>query len=181
MSDLATIAQRRNPLHGLSLPSRIGQLIVTDAGPATRFVCRGNADALGAGFSQKPLHATRSGQRIALHLGPDEWWLIAPESERDALIASSYALPPGNSAVDVSHRDAALILDGPAVGEVLNAGCPLDFDLAAFPVGMCTRTIFGKAEIVLWREAENRFRLDAGRSFMPYITGLLTEAVRDLA
>ena len=82
--------------------------------------------------------------------------------------------------VDVSHRNAGLIVDGPRAAELLCVGCPLDLDLAVFPVGMCTRTLLAKAEIVLWRTAPETFRLEAWRSFMPYVTGLLGEAVRDL-
>ncbi|MFX8747406.1 sarcosine oxidase subunit gamma family protein, partial [Acinetobacter baumannii] len=56
-----------------------------------------------------------------------------------------------HSLVDVSHRNTAIQIAGPAAADVLNAGCPLDLRLDAFPVGMCTRTLFAKAEIVLWR------------------------------
>ena len=39
----------------------------------------------------------------------------------------------------------------------VNAGCPQDLSLAAFPVGACSRTILGKVEIVLLRTAEDSF------------------------
>ena len=61
----------------------------------------------------------------------------------------------------------------------LHAGCPLDLDIEAFPEGMCTRTIFGKAEIVLWRTGPVTFRVECGRSFAPYVVGLMAEAMRD--
>ena len=50
---------------------------------------------------------------------------------------------------------------------------------AAFPVGMCTRTLFGKAEIVLWRTAPRPFRIEVWRSFAPYVLGCLDEACRE--
>jgi sarcosine oxidase, subunit gamma len=173
-------AVRRNPLLALALPSRVGQITVTDPGPATRFECRGDAKAFGADFSLVPLRAHASAERVILHLGPDEWLVIAPGTASAAGGVTRPDLPPGCSKVDVSHRNAALVLEGHAVAAVLNAGCPLDLDVAAFPVGMCTRTVFGKAEVILWREAELRFRLEAYRSYLPYIVGLLTEAVRDV-
>ena len=37
---------------------------------------------------------------------------------------------------------------------------------------MCTRTVFGKAEIVLWRIAPEVFHLDVARSFVPYVWAL---------
>ena len=57
----------------------------------------------------------------------------------------------------------------------------LDLDPAAFPVGMCTRTVLAKAEIVLWRRADDSFHLEVWRSFAAYVSGVLAEAARDLA
>jgi sarcosine oxidase subunit gamma len=62
----------------------------------------------------------------------------------------------------------------------LSAGCPLDLDLAAFPIGACTRTVLGKTEIVLWRRAQDSFHLEVWRSFATYLTAFLSEAIRGL-
>ena len=35
---------------------------------------------------------------------------------------------------------------------------------------------FAKAEIVLWRAADERFWIETGRSFAPYVWGFLAEA-----
>jgi sarcosine oxidase subunit gamma len=48
-------------------------------------------------------------------------------------------------------------------------------DLSAFPVGMCTRTVFAKADIVLWRTTETVFHVEVWRSFAGYVTGLMSE------
>jgi sarcosine oxidase subunit gamma len=77
--------------------------------------------------------------------------------------------------VDISHRQFALEVSGPHAIPILSAACPLDLDLAEFPVGMCTRTILAKADIVLWRTQENAFHLEVWRSFLGYVTGLLHE------
>ena len=63
---------------------------------------------------------------------------------------------------------------------LLNEGCPLDLDAAAFPPGRCTRTLFGKAEIVLWRRDVDAWRVEVARSFAPYLLALLREAAADL-
>ena len=83
-----------------------------------------------------------------------------------------------HSLVDVSHRQIGLIASGPAAARVLNAGCPLDLGLKAFPVGMATRTLFDKAEIVLWRRAAATFHLEVWRSFAPWLAASLFEAAR---
>jgi sarcosine oxidase subunit gamma len=49
----------------------------------------------------------------------------------------------------------------------------LDLGLSAFPIGMCTRTLFGKAEIVLWRTGEAQFHIEVWRSFAGYVWGVL--------
>ena len=49
-----------------------------------------------------------------------------------------------------------------------------------FPVGMCTRTLFGKAEIVLWRMRADAWRIEVWRSFAPYVLGCLEEACLDI-
>jgi len=71
-------------------------------------------------------------------------------------------------------------VEGADAAALLNAGCPLDLDEAAFPVNACTRTLLGKAEIVLWRMAPERFHVEAGRSFMPYLRAFLREAALGL-
>ena len=67
---------------------------------------------------------------------------------------------------------------GPQAALLLSSGCPLDLDAHAFPVGMCTRTMLAKAEVVLWRTAAEAFHLEVWRSFAPYVTQFLAEAAR---
>jgi sarcosine oxidase subunit gamma len=43
---------------------------------------------------------------------------------------------------------------------------------------MCTRTVLAKAEIVLWRKAQQIFHLDVARSFVAYVSEFLAEAAR---
>jgi sarcosine oxidase subunit gamma len=178
-------AERRSVLQGLSLHKIGGSVTVADAGLATRFAYRGVAaalDAFGVALPQQPCRAVAGNNRAALWLGPDEWLLIAPAAESASLLRSlkcALADKPA-SLVDVSHRNIGLIVEGPRAMDLLNTGCPLDLDPEAFPVGMCARTLLGKVEIVLWRFGWQAFRLEAGRSFAPYLAGLLDEAARDL-
>jgi sarcosine oxidase, subunit gamma len=69
---------------------------------------------------------------------------------------------------------------GPHAAEILNSGCPLDLGLVAFPVGMCTRTVLAKAEIVLWRSAPDVFRIEVWRSFTDYVARFLDAAAREI-
>ena len=86
-----------------------------------------------------------------------------------------------SSTVDISHRNVAIAVAGPAAEATLSAGCPQDLSAAAFPVGACSRTILGKVEIVLWRTRTDTFRVECWRSFADYVFGFLSEAARDAA
>lgn len=181
---MADVAVRPNSaMAGLTLPSNTTAFGCSDAGPAARFVFRGSSSVLGDAFGvalPQTACAAAQANRIALWLGPDEWLLIAPATEVAPLYArlsAALAARP-SSLVDVSHRNVGLIMEGTLVANVLNAGCPLDLNPLAFPVGMCTRTVFGKAEVVLWRTAPFMFHLEVWRSFAPYVIGLLGEAAR---
>lgn len=156
------------------------------AAPAiARFSYRGSEGiaaagvAFGVALPTQPCTAAIAGDHAALWLGPDEWLLLAPVSETVAVrqaFARDLALVP-HALVDISHRQTGLRLDGPGVARLLNAGVPLDLSLGAFPVGMVTRTIFEKAEIVLWRTGPEAFRIEVWRSFAPYLVALLDAAL----
>ena len=149
-----------------------------------RFIYRGRdglatvSTAFGVALPTIPCRAVVDGNHAALWLGPDEWLLLTPESETATVQQSLETALAGtaHSLVDISHRQTGLRLDGPGAAALLNAGCPLDLSLAAFPAGMVTRTIFEKAEIVLWRTAPESFRLEVWRSFAPYVLALLEAA-----
>ena len=128
--------------------------------------------ALGVSLPTRACRAEEAAGAAALWLGPDEWLLL-----RDAG-APAPCLPDGvaGSIVDISHRQVAIEIAGPRAEEILSSGCPLDLAPGAFPVGMCTRTLFHKAEVVLWRIAPDRFHLEVWRSFARYVEALLVEA-----
>jgi heterotetrameric sarcosine oxidase gamma subunit len=133
--------------------------------------------ALGVLLPTVPSRSVIARDRAALWLGPDEWLIVAPETASDLAAQATKAAgdhPAG--VVDVSHRSQTLEVTGPRAAWCLNAFCALDLDIHVFPVGMCTRTLLGKAQILLWRIAPEVFHLDIARSFVPYVWGCLEEA-----
>jgi len=176
------IVGRRSVLDGLVLPARNGIVSVIEATSAARFIYRGDpgliGDAFGIALPTTPMQARASGARAALWLGPDEWLLLAAASEATTVAAAVAGKPA--ALVDVGHRQVGLTVSGPRAAALLNAGCPLDLDEAEFPVGMCTRTILAKAEIVLWRTASDAFRMEIARSFAPYVVAFLAEALHGI-
>ncbi len=117
----------------------------------------------------------------ALWLGPDEQLLLVQQSQWPDVLAALASTLSGmpHSLVDISQRQIALQIDGARAADVLSAGCPLDLHPQAFPVGMCTRTLFAKSPIVLWRTAADEFHLEVWRSFALYVQQLLHEVGRE--
>jgi sarcosine oxidase subunit gamma len=117
----------------------------------------------------------------ALWLAPDERLLLVPTDdggEMEGLLQGALA-GMTHSLVDTSHAQAAFEVSGAQATTALNTGCPLNLDPPSFPVDMCTRTVFAKAQIVLWRTGPETFRVETGRSFAPYLTQILALAARE--
>jgi sarcosine oxidase subunit gamma len=137
--------------------------------PGSRHILRGPAGFTlldGVTLPGEPCRAAEHGARAALWLGPDEWLLLgfgAPETD--------FAL------VDVSDRQLGFRLHGEQAGPLLAAGVPLDLAEPAFPVGMCARTLFEKAEIMLWRRGAEDWQIEIARSFAPYLREMMAAII----
>lgn len=184
MLDLS--ATRQGPLDLLAgTPGRGAEAELSVVPPHAKFVlrCRPNATAaagkaFGVALPDTACRSATSGNRAALWLGPDEWLLIAAPDDA-AAIARQLLLALGDTPhalVDVSNRSVSIKVKGPNAAALINHGCPLDLSPVACPVGTCTRTLFEKAEIVLWRVDEDMYQLEIERSFATYVWRMLAEA-----
>jgi sarcosine oxidase subunit gamma len=180
----STTAQRRPAQAGRAYSGSAARVEVLP--PAERISLRAPAaslpalsKALGVKLPEKPKTAASKAGRTALWLGPDEW-LIIDEAGGEPL-ADCARVTQLHSAVGVSHRNVAFLVSGAGCEAAINAGCPQDLGLAAFPVGACSRTVLGKIEIVLYRTAEDAFRVECWRSFSDYCFTFLADAARDAA
>lgn len=137
------------------------------------------SSALGVSLPTSPKTSATGAGITAMWLGPDEWLLIGPEgTDFVALAAKSNVL---HSAVDISHRNIGILVEGPSARVAIGSATPHDLTEASFPVGACTRTVFGKMEIVLHREASETWRVECWRSFADYCFGMLAEGAHDAA
>ncbi len=174
---------------------KTSRVTIEPAGPAYRISLRAPAEslsalsrALGVKLPEEPMGSAfgksgdftgKGGGRVALWLGPDEWLVIdTAGSDPMADCAKAKGL---HSATDISQRHVAIDVSGLGAADVLNAGCPRDLSLAAFPVGAAARTVLGKIEIVVLRMAEDAFRVECWRSFSNYAFTFLVEAARDVS
>ena len=161
-------------------PAGVAGVTIAELQPTTRISLR-LADPAASGIGLPVQIGSRSvdGTRTALCLAPDEWLVEVPEAGRDGLLATLAGTTVPMSAVEVSDREITYALSGPAVLTLLATGAPRD--LAAMPVGTGARTVFDTAQVVLVREAADRFHLTVWRSFAPHVRALLDIAARELA
>jgi len=137
----------------------------------------GLGKAIGISLPRKPGTTASKGNVSALWIGPDEWFVLAPdgtglEEKLNKVKSGLY------SVVSVNHRNTAIKVSGANAENTLNSGCPRDLSAAAFPVGACSRTLMGKAEIILWKTGENEFHVECWRSFSDYVWKFLVDAAR---
>ncbi len=183
---------RTSPLAGFADPARIvagAEPVTLSALPFTgKLLLRGGEEVSGRAKqilgSELPgtLRSTEGGAIRALWLGPDEWLLLmAPE----AVDGTAMRLREGlaglhHAVVVVSDRFTGIGIAGARAADVLNAGCPLDLHPRVFAAGMATRTLLGKAPVVLHRRARaDGFELHVNGSFAPYAWQLLENAARE--
>lgn len=181
MASATHVAERVHPLAGRQAAGR--NVHIEPAEPAFRMSLRAPQKSIGAlskslglALPKSPKNSISNGQRAALWLGPDDWLIIdtGKSNPVDALSKTRVL----HSAVDVSHRNTAITVTGSGAEALLSAGCPQDLDRKVFAVDACSRTVFGNAEVVLWRTGSNTFRLECWRSFSTYIFDFLEEAAR---
>lgn len=180
MADAAI--RHETPLDGRAATAP--SLSVLPAPPAHRTSLRAGPDALetidaalGLALPRRIGRSETAGERSALCLGPDEWLVIDPDTDPMADLAD-VAAP--HSAVDVSHRNVALLVVGADAADAIEHGCPRDLSLDAFPVGACARTVLGKAEVIVWRGKPDAFRIECWRSFSTYVMDFMEEVALDM-
>lgn len=183
MLERSNFARREGPLAAAAASGPDDRAVVRTLPGGARFALRvRDPEGLGAFGLGLTINALWSeGERFSARLGPDEWLLGAPEADLEAIEGDVADALQGRfySLVDVSHRNVALEIAGPDAAAALNAGCPLDLSDAAFPAGSATRTLLGKAEIVLMRPtSQPLYRVECWRSFAAYVHGFLIEAGR---
>ncbi len=141
--------------------------VVRAAAATRRYSMRARDPAVLAGIIGQSLPGrigeTRGG--IA-RLGPDEYYARLPIETH---------VPRGEGApvsiVEVTDRAEGFVIEGARAVALLATGCPLD--LASFPAGRSVRTIFETVEIIVEREADDRWHVEVARSLAPWFSLML--------
>ena len=151
------------------------------ADPNDAGLMRRLAAALGFALPVVPNMVAAREDRRALWLGPDEWLVVGPDGEQEAV---EKALRNGlngafGSIVDLSANRTLLEIHGPKARELLAHGVPIDLDARSFGPGRCAQTLMAKAQVILERRHESAFHVYARSSFASYVAGWLVDAAAE--
>jgi sarcosine oxidase, subunit gamma len=147
------------------------------ADPTDSDVMHRLATALGFALPPAPNTVASIEDRRALWLGPDEWLVVGPEGQHEALQALRDGLAGAfGSIVDVSAHRTLLEIRGENAQDLLAHGIAIDLDLRSFPAGSCAQTLLAKAQVIIERR-ESSFLLYVRTSFVRHVAEWLLDAV----
>ena len=147
---------------------------------------RGNADApgflaaasgaLGLALPVQACTSVASADGRIVWAGPDDWFVIAPNGQTDAICARLRSALAGmhHAVTDVGSGYRVLRVSGASVRDVLAQGCPLDLHPRVFKPGSSAGSLFFRASVWLWQTDEApTFELLVRRSFTGYVQSML--------
>jgi sarcosine oxidase subunit gamma len=119
--------------------------------------------------------------RRAVCVGPDEWILATAASESVEIMKASRSLEADHhhSLVEISDRECVIEVGGRSAGYALMAVCPLD--LEAMASGTAVRTLFDRADVLIIKQAPERYRVAFLRSWSSHVWGLLAVIGQEIA
>jgi sarcosine oxidase subunit gamma len=140
------------------------------------------ANGLGVALPVAPGTTVEDGSLRVVWAGPDDWFVIGPRGQADALAARLSAALAGthHAVTDVSSGYTVLHLAGAPARDVLAQGCPLDLHPRAFGRGACAGSHFFKASVWVWEAGEQgAYELLVRRSFTNYVWLMLERATAE--
>lgn len=130
--------------------------------------------------------AVGAGDAVAvLWLSPDEFLVVSdPEDDgqrpADLTAALGEALDSDRGSVtDLSANRTTFALSGPSARAVLEKGCPLDLHPRAFAVGTAYLTLIGGIPVIVWKVADQTYRILPRSSFADFLGRWLLDAMTE--
>jgi len=120
--------------------------------------------------------------RRALWLGPDEWLVVGPDGQQEAIERALHNALGGTfrSLVDVSANRTLLEIRGPKASELLAHGIPIDLEARSFGPGRCSQTLLAKAQVIIERRSDDpAFHLYIRSTFASYVADWLLDAAAE--
>lgn len=135
-------------------------------------------EALGTSLPLAPRGTATHGDIRILWLSPDEWLILCPYAQKNALQDRLHNHLRGIFAqiVDNSGGYTALILHGEQRVRVLRHLTP--FDIGNLQIGEVVGTVMSKSHVILTRPDADSHEIIVRRSFADYVWKLLKRAAR---
>ena len=202
--DARLLAYRRSPAHHLARPmDRAGgeqvrlrevpfltQITIRAASPEAVRAVGGTLGTVLPRAVGEVAHGDQGGGAAVsvVWVSPDEWLAVLGD-EAETGVASTAVVGSLNLAlgkhrgqvVDVSSNRTTLELSGPKARAVLDKTIELDLHPRAFPVGRAVATQMESVAIILWRTAEDTWRLMPRASFTEHVALWLADGMREFA
>jgi sarcosine oxidase subunit gamma len=119
-------------------------------------------------------------------LSPDEFLAVGPDEADTGISPEAYAGGLADAlgtdlgqVVDVSANRTTLELSGVRARSVLEKSCELDLHPRVFPVGTAVATLLGSTGVILWRTAEDTWRVMPRASFATHVARWLLDGMRE--
>ena len=141
--------------------------------------------ALTGGLPSASGEVRSSGDTAVLWLGPAEFLLVAPAESHESVggelprtLIAALGDGPGQ-VVDLSANRTTLELSGPRARAVLEKGCSLVLHPRVFKTGTALSTEIGGIPAILWKTAEETYRIFPRASFAEFLGRWLLDAMRE--
>lgn len=162
---------------------REGLTIVNLRGPGDDPAFRQAIESvLGLALPTQPCSTNDSSVLRIVWAGPDDWFIIGPKGQADALVGRLGEALAGqhHALTDVSCGYTVLHVSGTPVRDVLAQGCPLDLHPRVFARGASAGSHFFKASVWLWQTDDApAYELLVRRSFAGYVWLMLERATAE--
>ena len=136
------------------------------------------AATLGLALPIVPNTVASRQDRRALWLAPDEWLVVGPDGQQEALAQALRGGLNGDfgSIVDVSANRTVVEIRGAKAGDLLVYGVSIDLDQRTFGTEGCAQTLIAKAQVIIERRDALAFHLYVRTSFAGYVADWLLDA-----
>ena len=128
-----------------------------------------------------PVASVTTGDGVSvLWLSPDEFLVVGDEqpAQLTSRLVEALGDEPG-SVIDLSANRTTFELAGPSARAVLEKGCPLDLHPRTFEVGTAYLTLIGSVPVVLWKVADEPYRILPRSSFADFLGRWLLDAMAE--
>ena len=146
--------------------------------PKDAGLMRRMAVSLGFALPIVPNTVASRKDRRALWLAPDEWLIVGPDRQQEALAQTLRDGLNGalGSIVDVSANRTVVEIRGAKAGDLLAQGVSIDLDQRTFGTDRCAQTLIAKAQVIIERRDALAFHLYFRTSFAGYVADWLLDA-----